>query len=135
MGKAKYIGPVPPDDPMFSSGPEIFSRRASSKSSSLPPATSLPLSGSDPVMEHLKARGLPLTRPNWILFAGLTEPLDGETEGYLLSLPLEQEYPVSKPYPKMEEGLTLNGPLDQEPPPYLLTTSPCDDGSNIPPTS
>ena len=53
-------------------------------------AGSLPLSGNDPVIAHLQARGLPLTRTNWILFAGLTEPLDAETEGYLLSLPLDQ---------------------------------------------
>lgn len=38
MGKATYIGPVPPGDPMFSSGPEMFSRRESSKSSMTSPS-------------------------------------------------------------------------------------------------
>ena len=36
MGKLTWIGQVPPDDPLFSSGPEMFSRyefRASSTSS------------------------------------------------------------------------------------------------------
>jgi hypothetical protein len=56
-----------------------------------PPAGSLPLSGNDPVIAHLQLLGLPLTRTNWISYAGLSEPLDAETEGYLLSLPLEME--------------------------------------------
>jgi hypothetical protein len=90
MRKDTYIGPAPPDDPMFSSGPEMFSRRESSGDSTLPTAP-LPLSGSDPVIEHLRARGLPITQENWIQYAGLTEPLDSETEGYLLSLPLEEQ--------------------------------------------
>jgi hypothetical protein len=33
MGKATYKGLVPKDDPMFSTGPELFSRPESSKSS------------------------------------------------------------------------------------------------------
>ena len=33
MGKATFKGFVPPDDPMFSTGPEIFSRHESSASS------------------------------------------------------------------------------------------------------
>lgn len=53
------------------------------------PAASLPLSGNDPVLEHLKLRGLPLTRASYVQAAGLTEPLDPEQEGYLLSLNLE----------------------------------------------
>ncbi len=88
MSKATYVGPVAPDDPMFSSGPEMFSRRESSGASTVPTAP-LPLTGNDPVIEHLRARGLPVTRKNWIQYSGLTEPLDSETEGYLLSLPLE----------------------------------------------
>lgn len=32
MGKATYKGFVPPDDPMFSTGPELISRRASTPS-------------------------------------------------------------------------------------------------------
>jgi hypothetical protein len=31
MGKITLIGPVPPDDPMFSSGPELFSRLGSKR--------------------------------------------------------------------------------------------------------
>lgn len=33
MGKATDLGLVPPDDPMFSSGPEVFSRLGSNGSS------------------------------------------------------------------------------------------------------
>ncbi len=33
MGKATYKGLVPPDDPMFSNGPEMFSRPESKPSS------------------------------------------------------------------------------------------------------
>ena len=57
--------------------------------SSMPQGKSIPLSGNDPVLEHLKARGLPLTRENYVKMADLQEPLDGEMEGYLLTLPLE----------------------------------------------
>lgn len=28
MGKLTLTGPVPPDDPMFTGGPEVFSRRS-----------------------------------------------------------------------------------------------------------
>lgn len=38
MGKATYLGLVPPDDPMFSGGPQLFSPRASSPSSTTSPA-------------------------------------------------------------------------------------------------
>ena len=34
MGKTTWRGPVPKDDPMFSGGPEIFSRPVSKPSSS-----------------------------------------------------------------------------------------------------
>lgn len=53
------------------------------------PVASMPLSGADPVLEHLEIAGLPLTRENYIRVAGLQEPLGPETEGYLLTLPLE----------------------------------------------
>ena len=33
MGKITLIGPVPPDDPMFSSGPQLFSRLGSQRPS------------------------------------------------------------------------------------------------------
>lgn len=36
MGKATYKGLVPPDDPMFSNGPEIFSCPESNESSTTP---------------------------------------------------------------------------------------------------
>ena len=57
--------------------------------SSTPPAGSIPLSGNDPVLEHMQRRGLRPTRANYVKLAGLQEPLDAETEGYLLTLPLE----------------------------------------------
>ena len=41
------------------------------------------------MLEHLKLRGLPLTRANYVQTALLEEPLDAEMEGYLLTLPLE----------------------------------------------
>lgn len=37
MGKATYKGLVPKDDPMFSTGPELFSRSASNASSTNTP--------------------------------------------------------------------------------------------------
>ena len=77
MGKLTVIGLAPPDDPMLSSGPEMFSRRDSSGGSTLPTAP-LPLTGNDPVIEHLRARGLPITRENCTQYAGLTEPVDAE---------------------------------------------------------
>ena len=52
------------------------------------PAASMPLSGMDPVLDHLVIAGLPLTRENYLSIAGLQEPLDGEREAYLLTLPL-----------------------------------------------
>lgn len=38
MGKATYKGLVPKDDPMFSTGPELFSRPESNESSTNTPA-------------------------------------------------------------------------------------------------
>ncbi len=52
--------------------------------SSTSPVASLPLSGNDPVLEHLKLRGLPPTRENYVMVAGLTEPLEAEQEALVL---------------------------------------------------
>ena len=50
---------------------------------------SLPLNGKDPVLEFLSSRGLPLTRTNYLKYAGLELPLEAEHQAYLDSLNLE----------------------------------------------
>ena len=47
------------------------------------PVESSPLSGIDPVVDHLLKLGLPVTRENWIKAAGLEEPLEAEHEAML----------------------------------------------------
>ena len=59
MGKLTYKGLVPRDDPMFSTGPEVFSRRGSSESSSSSPMST---SGETPV-ESSSATELDLMQP------------------------------------------------------------------------
>ena len=52
--------------------------------SSTSPAASLPLSGNDPVLDHLKLRGLPPTRENYVKAAGLADPLEAEQEALVM---------------------------------------------------
>jgi hypothetical protein len=55
MGKATYKGLVPRDDPMFSTGPEVFSRLGSSESSKTSPKGT---SGEAPVESSSAAESL-----------------------------------------------------------------------------
>lgn len=46
-------------------------------------ASSLPPGQRDPIVQHLQNAGLPATRESYLRVAGLSEPLDAETEASL----------------------------------------------------
>lgn len=50
------------------------------------PVESIPLTGPDPLLEHMKARQIPLTRKNYLDLAypeGAPDPMPGELEALL----------------------------------------------------
>lgn len=51
----------------------------------------IPITNYDPVLEHMKSLGIPLTRANYVRMAGMVEQLEGEHDGYVISLPLVDE--------------------------------------------
>lgn len=82
----RKLGELPANHPL--KGSRIIFGQRPPASSSNPPSqqlqeTSIPLSGIDPVTEHLLKVGLPVTRENWIRASGLEEPLDQEHEALL----------------------------------------------------